>query len=139
MRPIKIFNPDHRMYPVIKACLAKKALLITEGGITSNSHQIVIQDKNLEIHGLSTCIQYLDDKYPHPPFFPIEPEKRAVIRMMVNELIAQPNKITFYSEQIPHKGFFSGETPSILDIFLYALAPNDDAWRDFKRLVDKSR
>jgi len=139
MRPIRIYNPDHVMYPVIKACLARKDLIVTECGITLDHSDIVIQDKNLEIRGLSTCIEYLDDKYPHPPFLPIEPEKRAVIRMMINEIMSQPSKIEIYGQQIPEGEFFSGAVPSILDIFLYALAPNDSTWRSFKRLVDDSR
>jgi len=139
MRPIKIYNPDDVMYPVIKECLARKDLMATECGIILDSPGIMIRDKNLEIRGMSTCIQYLDDKYPHPPFFPLEPEKRAIIRMMVDELMSQPNKIEVYAEQIPEYDFFSGFAPSILDIFLYALAPNDDHWRAFKRRVSATR
>ena len=127
------------MYPVIKACLSRKDLMITECGIMNGSSGIIIQDKNLEIRGLTTCIQYLDDKYPHPPFFPLEPEKRAVIRIMVDELMSQPSKVKIYTSKIPKLEFFSGNTPTILDIFLYALAPDNDDWRSFKNLVDNSR
>ena len=135
MRIIKIYNPTHFLYPAISECIKRKDLILTrEGDHPKISGEVIIKDKNLEVRGISAIVQYLDEKFPHPPLLPIEPEKRAIIRMATADLKIGflHEKLSLYKQNIPKKNFFSGEQPSVLDIFIYALAPEDAIWAEFK-------
>lgn len=135
MRAIKIYNPAHPLYPAVCECIRAKDLILTQtGSHSSDKTTIIIQDKNIEVWGTNAIIHYINDKYPHPPFFPNEPEKSAIIRMAIDEFNHKPvDKILpVYEANIPPRGFFSGDAPSILDLYLYALSPDTPAWRAFK-------
>jgi len=139
MRIIKIYNPDLPIYPAVVDAVRFKDLILTEAGEhPTNKKQVVIRDENLEVKHTSTIIQYLDEKYPHPGFFPYGPEKRALIRMALEELITSNlrNSIDIYQNMIPEENFFSGDHPSILDIFIYALTSNTTQWSKFRALFE---
>ena len=139
MRPIKIYNPHLVSYaPLLKAIKFKGLIVNKEGVVPRIYNEICIQDKNLRIRGLNTCITYLDEKYPHPPFYPVEPTKRAVIRMMIDELIKTQDTSAYETNPFPDH-FFAGSTPTILDIFLYDLSPQTELWDDFRNRFDNHR
>lgn len=139
MRPITIYNPQLTMYKPLRGCVRRKDLIITEGGEHRNPGVIIIKDKNLEVRGIHACIQYLDEKYPCPPFFPQEPEKRAIVRMAIDDIIRNFNNIAVYEDLIPDEGFFAGPTPTVLDIIVYELAPDTECWAKFKDDFERAR
>lgn len=47
-----------------------------------------ILDRDLRIDDIHIALEYLDDKYPHPPLFPSGPEKKAKVRLII-KLIEQ--------------------------------------------------
>lgn len=132
MRTVKVYNEQHPLYPVICECIKRKDLVLTQMGThPQKSGQIVIQDKNLTVWGTTTAIQYLEDKFPHPPFFPNDPEKSAVIRMAIQTIERNPLIIDEFEDQIPEEGFFGGYQPCALDYYLYALG-STERWSDFR-------
>lgn len=139
MRPIKIYNDHIRSYTPLVAAIKFKDLIVTEAGdFDEDRDDVVIQDKNLVIRGAKTCIEYLDEKYPHPPFYPVEPAKRAVIRMMIQDMHLHGHDFTAY-ENNPPEHFFVGTTPTLLDIFLYELSPRTEFWNDYRDRIDNFR
>ncbi|RIY32939.1 hypothetical protein CKF54_03825 [Psittacicella hinzii] len=42
-----------------------------------------IVDRDLKIDDIQIALEYLDDKFPHPPLLPSEPEKRAKVRIVI--------------------------------------------------------
>jgi len=140
LRPIKLYNPHVTSYKALAACVRYKDLLVTDSGIfPGETDTLVLQDKNFIVRGTEPCISYLDEKYPHPPFLPNEPEKRACIRMMITGLLLEPDNLTTYNSNVPSEGFFSGDAPCILDLFLYELSDEGDQWDDYKARLDDVR
>ncbi|MFC6275948.1 hypothetical protein [Psittacicella hinzii] len=46
-------------------------------------HRATIIDRDLKIEDVHIALEYLDDKYPHPPLFPTGPEKKAKVRLII--------------------------------------------------------
>jgi len=138
MRPIKIYNPHLITYTPLVAAIKFKDLIVCEQGmVTGCLNEVVIQDKNLRIRGLHASLAYLDEKYPYPPYYPVEPEKRAVIRMMLDELLTSGN-VEAYEQSMPER-FFAGSSPTLLDITLVHLAPNTELWNDYRNRINNHR
>jgi len=139
MRPIKVFNAHLNAYRPLVRAIKSKDLLVTEADhALPDVYDVAIQDKNLTIRGFHACIGYLDEKYPHPPFYPIEPDKRAVIRMMIDDLLTGEADFSAYETFMPEH-FFAGPVPSLLDFFIYELAPQTELWNNYRTRIDNFR
>jgi len=139
MRPIKIYNPHLTTFKPLVAAVRFKDLIVTEGdGLALFTDEVVLEDKILRVRGLNASIQYLDEKYPHPPFFPIEPEKRAVMRMIIDDIVSTNCDYRTYESNLPEQ-FFAGPNLSILDIFLDELAPQSKLWDDYRNRIRTAR
>ena len=46
----------------------------------------VIVDRDLALHGVNGIVDYLDERYPHPPFMPMDPVSRARTRLALHRV-----------------------------------------------------
>ncbi len=44
-------------------------------------------DRDLTLYGTTVIIEYLDERFPHPPMMPVDPITRGKARMMISRLI----------------------------------------------------
>ena len=44
-------------------------------------------DRDLTLYGTAVIIEYLDERFPHPPLMPADPISRAKTRLMISRLI----------------------------------------------------
>jgi len=58
---------------------------IPEDLIDLNPYQTVptLVDRDLILHGPGVIMEYLDERFPHPPLMPVDPVGRAKVRLMV--------------------------------------------------------
>lgn len=58
---------------------------IPEDLIDLNPYQTVptLVDRDLILHGPVVIMEYLDERFPHPPLMPVDPVGRAKVRLMV--------------------------------------------------------
>ena len=46
----------------------------------------VLLDRDLALHGVHVITDYLDERYPHPPFMPMDPVSRARTRLALHRI-----------------------------------------------------
>ncbi len=46
----------------------------------------ILQDRDLVLHNAAVIIEYLDERFPHPPLMPVEPIARAKTRLAISRL-----------------------------------------------------
>lgn len=46
----------------------------------------ILHDRDLTLHHTMVIIEYLDERFPHPPLLPVEPASRAKARLMIARL-----------------------------------------------------
>ncbi|MDQ2069523.1 glutathione S-transferase N-terminal domain-containing protein [Natronospira bacteriovora] len=61
---------------------------IPEDLIDLNPYQTVptLADRDLVLHGPMVIMEYLDERFPHPPLMPVDPVGRARVRLMVYQI-----------------------------------------------------
>lgn len=59
--------------------------LTTEDLLGLNPYQSIptLTDRDLVLYNDQVIMEYLDERYPHPPLFPADPAQRAQIRMLI--------------------------------------------------------
>ena len=46
----------------------------------------VMVDRDLALHGVQVIVDYIDERYPHPPFLPMDPVSRARTRLAAHRI-----------------------------------------------------
>ena len=46
----------------------------------------VLVDRGLALYGLQVIVDYIDERYPHPPFLPMDPVSRARTRLAAHRI-----------------------------------------------------
>ncbi len=56
--------------------------------IDLNPYQTVptLADRDLVLHGPMVIMEYLDERFPHPPLMPVDPVGRAKVRLMIFQI-----------------------------------------------------
>jgi glutathione S-transferase len=105
----------------------------------------VIIDRGLPIHGLYHILSYLEDQYPEPPLCFDTPDRRAMTRMAVDQIItdlyagADENHPTFLAlAQELAQGRFVMERLSLLDLALVPVSPPGPMWDKHRKAVLKA-
>lgn len=140
MRAVTL-STNHPLHLALAECVRHKDLILTLDN-EQETQEILLRDKNITIYGLWPVLQYLDERFPHPPYFPADPRKRALVRMATEEFNKRPVQelINIYEQAIPTTGFFAGEQPTILDLFLISLSSNSsEVWAEYKKRVHDRR
>jgi hypothetical protein len=137
-KTVTIFNPHLPLYAALVKALKTKGLTVHEAG----EHEIlcdsyVIGYLKMEIPILHTIIQFIDERYPCPPFFPNGAVQRCATRMLIDKLQTLPldEVLNDYFSSEPNKDYFGGENPTLIDIFVSALAPETPYWVNYKKKV----
>ena len=108
-----------------------------------NGELPVLVDRDLALHGVDVIVDYVDERYPHPPFMPMDPVSRARTRLaahrierdwlsLVPEGVDEPSVRDARSERLGAAladadevfgamPFFLGESFSTLDAMLVPL------------------
>ena len=77
---------DHR----VRLFLAEKGIAVrTEwAGATRDAaaRTPVFVDRELELVGTRGILEYLDERWPHPPFMPVDPVSRANVRLALHRI-----------------------------------------------------
>lgn len=104
----------------------------------SDSNDIEFFDHKNCIRGFKTVLEYLDERFLDPNLLPRDPYERAIFRMMCDTLhkAGLENDLTILPDYIPYyrASIFclSNEQASLLDAFIYALAPDTEPWQSMK-------
>lgn len=65
----------------------EEGALPTEVAEISPSGELpVMIDRDLRLHGAGVIVDYLDERYPHPPFMPMDPVSRAQCRQAAHRI-----------------------------------------------------
>ena len=51
-----------------------------------NGELPVVVDRDLALHGVGVIVDYVDERYPHPPFMPMDPVSRARTRLAAHRI-----------------------------------------------------
>ena len=54
--------------------------------VSPNGELPVMVDRDLALHGADVIVDYLDERYPHPPFMPMDPVSRARTRLAAHRI-----------------------------------------------------
>lgn len=102
-------------------------------------------DRGLTLYGTSVIIEYLDERFPHPPLLPVAPVERAKTRLMISRLtrdwLCELSKLEQHGATKPptelckrihdgllaltplfaHQSFFLGDEYTMADAFITPL------------------
>ena len=83
---------------------------VPEEVLASNPYGImpVLIDRELVLYKARIIMEYLDERFPHPPLLPVYPVARAETRKMLADRIAEMGEgrsLTFITKLIPIVGF----------------------------------
>ena len=133
-RPVTTLYADEHdpIGHIVRIVLAEKAVGVAVNFITHetrpedlydlNPYQALLTliDRDLVLYEPMVMLEYLDDRYPHPPLIPIDPLSRATHRQLRARIMRD-----LYS-QLPQAALSTGEgvqARSILRDTLVAIAP----------------
>ena len=54
--------------------------------LSPNRELPVMVDRELALHGVGVIIEYVDERYPHPPLMPMDPLSRARVRLAAHRI-----------------------------------------------------
>ena len=87
---------SHRVRLVLgEKDIASEVVAITEGQLDDDLLQVnpsgscpTLVDRDLALYDTRVVLDYLDERYPHPPFMPIDPVSRARTRLAIYRIEA---------------------------------------------------
>lgn len=87
--------------------------------IVPNDLGISLADRDLTIRGFWPIVEYLEERYPYPTWFPPTPVERASIRSLCAQLLIVPDEIMPALRQFctPTCKFILGKEPTLIDLF----------------------
>ena len=153
--PIKLFSDPWSHYSHrVRLTLAEKDIKVDTTSVEDPSSDEdlalinpslvlpTLQDRNTVLNNSSVIIEYLDERYPHPPLFPIYPVDKARSRSIMREIdehlgslvdilnargrpntqqkikardVLQSNLIAFQAHYLRDNAYFGGEEFTLVD------------------------
>ena len=99
-------------------------------------------DKGHVLHGTMVIMLYLEQRYPSPCLLPQDPCKASIVMMLLRNILKTGREgldLPIYKLHLVTHGYMTGDRPSLVDIAVAALAPEDDPyWASFMNRLQKS-
>ncbi len=74
----------------VRLFLAEKGIAVrmewTRGAGDANARPLAFVDRQLELVGTRVILEYVDERWPHPPFMPVDPVSRANARLALHRI-----------------------------------------------------
>lgn len=143
LRPIVIEAQDNVRRFIELVCQAKGRTHISYPRGVSTP---LITDRGLPIRGLHNILSYLEEQYPDPPLTFETPERRAIVRMAVDQILQdlyvddldpQHPTLLALAEALTHSRFVMDRL-SLIDLALVPVAPAGKLWAQHEQYVDET-
>lgn len=141
---ITLYNQNNKATNVLGAILKFKGTPdVRSEPAKADLPDAAIKIDSIIIHGLETIFRFIEERYPHPELYSSSPVERALIQMLVNDIVTNAYHNDADAErilaellpQVQTHPFILGKKITLPDIALLEILPMNPDWDDYRARV----